>query len=95
MLDQQSIELCRAYAEARCGARAAYDRQQRAAARQSVRFAQLAYAKGDRASRPYLREASARTQPANSLMVSLRLGDGLGMQIFAPFGFWEFVWIMP
>jgi hypothetical protein len=30
-------------------------------------------------------------QPANSYMVSLRLGDGLGMQIFVPFGFWEFV----
>jgi hypothetical protein len=54
MLDQQSIELCRAYAEARCRARADYDRQQRATARQSVRFAQQTYAKGDRASRPYL-----------------------------------------
>jgi hypothetical protein len=31
-----------------------------------------------------LREASARTQLANSFMVSLRLGDGLGMQILAP-----------
>jgi hypothetical protein len=42
-----------------------------------------------------LRVASARTQPANSFMVSLRLGDGLGKQIFVPFGFWEFAWIMP
>ena len=32
-----------------------------------------------------LRDASARTQRANSAMVSLRLGEGLGMQIFVPF----------
>ena len=34
-----------------------------------------------------LRETSARTQPANSFIVSLRFGDGLGMQIFVPFEF--------
>ena len=34
-----------------------------------------------------LREGSDRTQTANSFIVSLRLGDGLGMQIFVPFEF--------
>jgi hypothetical protein len=34
-----------------------------------------------------LRETSARTQPANSFIVSLRFGDGLVMQIFEPFEF--------
>jgi hypothetical protein len=38
-----------------------------------------------------LRETSARTQPANSFIVSLRLGDGLGIQIFVPLGFWRSV----
>jgi hypothetical protein len=42
-----------------------------------------------------LRETSARTQPANSLMVSLRLGGGLGMQTFVPLGFWRSVCSTP
>jgi hypothetical protein len=41
------------------------------------------------------RETSARTQPANSFIVSLRLGDGLGMQIFVPPGFWRSVCSTP
>ena len=32
-----------------------------------------------------LRVASARTQFANSFMVALRLGEGLGMQTLVPF----------
>src|SRR5215510_8968119 len=39
--------------------------------------------------------SSARTQLANSFMVSLRLGAGLGMQIFVPSVFVEFVWRTP
>jgi hypothetical protein len=34
-----------------------------------------------------LRDISARTQLANSFIVSLRFGVGLGMQIFAPLEF--------
>ena len=41
------------------------------------------------------RAGSARTQVANSFIVSLRFGDGLGRQNFVPFGFWAFVWMMP
>jgi hypothetical protein len=42
-----------------------------------------------------VRETSARTQPANSFIVSLRLGDGLGIQIFVPFEFWRSVCSTP
>ena len=42
-----------------------------------------------------LREMSALTQLANSFIVSLRLGDGLGKQILVPFGFCPFVCNMP
>ena len=42
-----------------------------------------------------LREGSARTQFANSFIVSLRFGDGLGMQIFVPPGFWRSVCSTP
>ena len=54
MLDAPIIDLCREYAEARCSARAAFDHRQRATAHQLTRVARQAYAKGDRASRPYL-----------------------------------------
>ena len=38
-----------------------------------------------------LREVSARTQFANSFIVSLRFGEGSGMHTFVPFGFCPFV----
>ena len=41
------------------------------------------------------REGSDRTQVANSFIVTLRLGDGLGMQIFVPPGFCALVCRMP
>jgi hypothetical protein len=54
MLDPPIIDLCREYTEARCSARAAFDRRQRATALSLTRVARQAYANGDRASWPYL-----------------------------------------